>query len=1209
MMNNPLVSVIVASYNAEKFIVQTLDSVFDQDYDNLELIVSDDASIDTTVHLVEMWLAEKGARFARYQILRTRKNTGISANLNRGAKAATGDYFKFLGSDDLMMSNCVSTLVAGIGNADMAFVNLYWFSDKSTKVHLDNPQMCLKPIPTSFANLPANPSRELLKRTVLLSSQYGGYKMFAGLLSALIKRSAFFDVGLFDKAYPYWEDYPFMCRMVFAGKTMVHTNASCALFRRHRDGISSDDVDFANLNLAQTRYYRDFIRFCYDFRFPEMKKMELYADLEIMSRIVRYLQERLAQKTNQPKGVTRPSELRFQFPVDSISPEESKIPREQYRIFSKEWAQRKLDIAYRSNSKFYKLWYFASPSFGIEILKMRFSEVGSTIRIIRDGYFDYAFFSQQYGFHRGSLLAKIYYVIAGKHHHLSPACFFDEGYYNNKLNLYTDVDASQPKQSFYTFIAGDHLKGIPPMPLIDMAYMNLQAELLGEGADAIRLLYTKNPAAMIEPHPLIDLNYYNEKNGLGHTRAIDCFRDIVLGRHRDHYSALLDSGAFEPLRGALAALDFAAFERLYASALTDRAGCEAVNAQILKKAQTSTNAEALFHLYFKLLYMLQDSPLYKTDLVTNSDDFGLFDLSCAVKSQLYRCDDFSALTIDSNLRLVYLFNNEQNLQEKAAILDRLNHIDTLEDQELYKLIVLKSLYCACYESEALLDLAVDRLPKNILNFLLFGYKRIVVFSKIADGERHSHWAIRLLDKGIEIAQRNSGFGNEQAFLAFLLDLDFSTAVLQGRGDSLAIMTRLTTLSRIVYRDLFESQSPPDEPEQPASDRYSALALPDCRIAAFHEFEDVYYSKKKKIGVLCRTLGKSTDAICICNDLRGLDPDKVELFIFSHGVRDRITDNDDYFKRELKTLVGKTFETKSMIRLYQDILRADLDLLIDYNVSTIKADPMRYLKSSKLATIMVSQNSIISSSSGSDSFDYIFVPKRRGVDHYDTVEKPIEFDTLFYNFGDNQQVHFRQITREEIGIPEDAVVFYNAGASAKLTYEQLDRFVKLLKAVDNAVLLMAPCNPGWDLTFGVRFLHTTLDKIMRENDFTERERIKILSIMPIDVAENIFNIVDVLLSSYPVGGSTTVSLALTHNVPVVTLRDTGLLSGDSYILDYFGLSELVAENDADFIKIAAGAARNDPLRQKIKEAIARLKPGASLYQSEKYAETLYRLLEI
>lgn len=97
MDNPPLISVIIPAYNAEKYLVEALQSVIDQSYEPMEIIVIDDGSTDRTAEVV----ADFGAEFQYiYQ-----ENSGPAAARNRGLELAAGDIVGFIDADDLWVKN------------------------------------------------------------------------------------------------------------------------------------------------------------------------------------------------------------------------------------------------------------------------------------------------------------------------------------------------------------------------------------------------------------------------------------------------------------------------------------------------------------------------------------------------------------------------------------------------------------------------------------------------------------------------------------------------------------------------------------------------------------------------------------------------------------------------------------------------------------------------------------------------------------------------------------------------------------------------------------------------------------------------------------------------------------------------------------------------------------------------------------------------
>ncbi len=96
MSNQPLVSIIVPSYNVSKYIGTAIDSVLAQTYSNWELLVTDDASTDDTCDIVEQYVAKDH----RVHLYRLSKNMGAGTARNNSIANAKGRYIAFLDADD-----------------------------------------------------------------------------------------------------------------------------------------------------------------------------------------------------------------------------------------------------------------------------------------------------------------------------------------------------------------------------------------------------------------------------------------------------------------------------------------------------------------------------------------------------------------------------------------------------------------------------------------------------------------------------------------------------------------------------------------------------------------------------------------------------------------------------------------------------------------------------------------------------------------------------------------------------------------------------------------------------------------------------------------------------------------------------------------------------------------------------------------------------
>ncbi len=111
----PLISIVVPVYNVEKYIHECLESILNQSYKNIEVIIVNDGTLDNSIAKIEDLLKDKRTR------LISQVNQGLSAARNTGIKAALGEYISFIDSDDKVKSSFIETLYdkANETNADI----------------------------------------------------------------------------------------------------------------------------------------------------------------------------------------------------------------------------------------------------------------------------------------------------------------------------------------------------------------------------------------------------------------------------------------------------------------------------------------------------------------------------------------------------------------------------------------------------------------------------------------------------------------------------------------------------------------------------------------------------------------------------------------------------------------------------------------------------------------------------------------------------------------------------------------------------------------------------------------------------------------------------------------------------------------------------------------------------------------------------------
>ncbi len=147
MQENPLVSIICLAYNHENFVVETLNSVIQQNYQPIELIIVDDYSKDRTKLEINNWLLSH----PEVQFIANEFNIGNTKSFNNALKIAKGEYIIDLAADDLLLPNGIQMQVnafqkskfknlgvvygnAEIINEDGSFNSFYFPVDKNGKV-------------------------------------------------------------------------------------------------------------------------------------------------------------------------------------------------------------------------------------------------------------------------------------------------------------------------------------------------------------------------------------------------------------------------------------------------------------------------------------------------------------------------------------------------------------------------------------------------------------------------------------------------------------------------------------------------------------------------------------------------------------------------------------------------------------------------------------------------------------------------------------------------------------------------------------------------------------------------------------------------------------------------------------------------------------------------------------------------------------------
>lgn len=215
MIEKPLISVIVPVYNVESYLDACLDSIKQQAYQNLEIIVVEDCSTDSSSTVLQSHLKDE-----RVKLIQHAKNSGLSAARNTGIEAATGEYIMFVDSDDIIAPRLIDACLDCMKSttADLVTYDFTPFEDG-----------------VSAAELPY-PSSNLKYEKVATDEDYFNHPHFAWLKfirSSVVKSAALtFPVGL------YYEDWPFHWELGLSTKNRFHLPVGFYLYRQRGNSIT-----------------------------------------------------------------------------------------------------------------------------------------------------------------------------------------------------------------------------------------------------------------------------------------------------------------------------------------------------------------------------------------------------------------------------------------------------------------------------------------------------------------------------------------------------------------------------------------------------------------------------------------------------------------------------------------------------------------------------------------------------------------------------------------------------------------------------------------------------------------------------------------------------------------------------------------------------------------------------------------------------------
>ena len=218
VFQNNLVSVIIPALNAEKFIESAIASVLEQTYKNLELIIVDDGSTDSTAAVVKETMNADARIKYQYQ-----RNSGPGNARNTGIKLSEGNLLAFLDADDLWLPSKLDISIHEllINNVDLVFTNA---------------AVILRDID------------HIYKDMGVVSNKYFGERGIISFLdqnkiptsTVVLKKEAYLKTEGFKDVY-LAEDYDLWLQLLEAGCILKSIDKPLSIYRLHRNSLTNED--------------------------------------------------------------------------------------------------------------------------------------------------------------------------------------------------------------------------------------------------------------------------------------------------------------------------------------------------------------------------------------------------------------------------------------------------------------------------------------------------------------------------------------------------------------------------------------------------------------------------------------------------------------------------------------------------------------------------------------------------------------------------------------------------------------------------------------------------------------------------------------------------------------------------------------------------------------------------------------------------------
>lgn len=263
----PLVSVCVITYNSSETIIETLESIKNQTYENLELIISDDYSKDDTCEIITQWLKDNSKRFVNANLVEHTNNSGPAINLDFAIKAANGIWIKLLAGDDLLINTAIESFIQMSTKTSSEFLvsNVEVFSKEN--INLDFYQ-------NYYDKLLKNCNKSFAQKKRLIT-----YKLFSAGPAWFFTKSLYLSLNHISPDFSMLDEWPLLYNVLMKNHDLYAENLKLVKYRVSNKSLSHTALPNKKMILQNYSFYKSF-------RIKQMIKNCLF--LEILDQYIDY---------------------------------------------------------------------------------------------------------------------------------------------------------------------------------------------------------------------------------------------------------------------------------------------------------------------------------------------------------------------------------------------------------------------------------------------------------------------------------------------------------------------------------------------------------------------------------------------------------------------------------------------------------------------------------------------------------------------------------------------------------------------------------------------------------------------------------------------------------------------------------------------------------------------------------------------------------